>query len=97
MPLPAITKYGASQCQCKSKRTGLPCRNLAAHGCTSCRLHGSHKSKNVLKGEAHPNYRHGMDTKEAKAERERKFAELNQLARNFGVSNIKIKRKLTSN
>ena len=85
MPLPAITKYGAKQCQCNSKRTGLPCKNLAAHGCTSCRMHGAHASKNVLKGTEHPNYKYGLDTNEAKAERKKKFAELREITTNLGV------------
>jgi hypothetical protein len=38
---------------------------------------------NILKGKAHPNYKHGMDTKEAIAERKKKYAELNELARNL--------------
>jgi hypothetical protein len=83
MPLPAITKYGARQCKSKSKRTGLPCKNLAAHGCLSCRMHGAHKSKNVLKGEMHPNFKHGFDTKDAIKERKQKFAELSYLAKNL--------------
>jgi len=48
-------------------------------------MHGSHKSKNVLRGQLHPNYRHGLDTKEAKAERKKRFAELNQLAISLGI------------
>ena len=86
MPLPAITKYGAKQCQCKSKRTGLPCKNLAAHSCISCRMHGAHRSKNVLKGIEHPNYKYGLDTKEAKIERKKKLAELNELAISLGIN-----------
>jgi hypothetical protein len=42
-------------------------------------------SKNVLKGRIHPNYKHGRDTKEAKAERKKKFGELNQIAASLGI------------
>ena len=86
MPLPVITKYGVKQCLSKSKRSGLPCKNLAAYGCSTCRMHGSHKSRNVLKGSTHPNYKHGMDTKEAIAERKKKFDELNELALKLGIT-----------
>ena len=85
MPLPAITKYGAKQCQCKCKRTGLPCQNLAAHGCISCRMHGAHKSRNTLKGKVHSNYKHGLDTKGAIAERKKKFKELGEIAISLGI------------
>ncbi len=63
MPLPSV-KFGAKLCQAKSKRTGLPCKNVAAHQCATCRLHGARKSRIALKGENHPNYRHGLATDE---------------------------------
>jgi hypothetical protein len=84
MPLPAITKYGAKQCQCKSKRTGQPCLNVAAHGCKSCRVHGAHKSKIVLIGKDHPNYKNGNETREAREERKKIFAELKILTASLG-------------
>jgi hypothetical protein len=42
-----------------------------------CRYHGARKT--VLKGEAHPNYKHGEQTLAAKAERSAGLAELRML------------------
>ena len=52
-----------------TKRTKARCKNPAAYGCNACRMHGAHKSKNVLRGANHPQYRNGEETLEAKAER----------------------------
>ncbi len=70
-PLPSLLN-GAKQCQVMTKRTKLRCKNLAAYGCKACRMHGAHKSKNVLRGANHPQYRNGEETLEAKAERSEK-------------------------
>lgn len=64
MPLPSLVK-GAKQCQVLTKRTKQQCQNPAAYGCTSCRMHGAHKSRKTLKGENHPQFKHGKRTKEA--------------------------------
>jgi glucans biosynthesis protein len=48
-----------------SNRKGEPCRAPSMKGKTRCRLHGG-KS---LSGEIHPNYRHGLFTREAFMER----------------------------
>lgn len=66
MPLPSVLKHGAKLCSAKSKRTGLPCNNPAAHGCKNCRMHGAHKSRNVAKGINSGKYKNGNYTKEAK-------------------------------
>jgi hypothetical protein len=66
MPLPSVIKYGAKLCSAKSKRTGLPCNNPAAHGCKSCRMHGAHKSRNVAIGVNSGKYTNGHHTREAK-------------------------------
>ena len=71
MPLPNLLK-GAKQCQVMTKRTKLRCKNLAAYGCKACRMHGAHKSKNVLRDAKHPQYKNGEETLEAKAERSEK-------------------------
>ena len=68
MPLPSVLN-GASQCQVLTKRTRQQCKNPAAFGCKSCRMHGAHKSKNVLRGINHPRYKSGEETLEAKAMR----------------------------
>jgi len=85
MPLQSITKFGATKCHCKSKRSKLPCNNPAAFGMKSCRMHGARKRDTVLKDTEHPQYKHGFETKEAKAERKKKFAELKALAQSLGV------------
>jgi hypothetical protein len=66
MPLPSVSKYGAKQCQVKSKRTGLPCKNPAAYGTNACRYHGAHRANTAMLGQQHPNYQHGNATKEAR-------------------------------
>ena len=66
MPLPSVLN-GALQCQVNCKRKpGVRCKNPAAYGCKSCRIHGAHKSRNTLAGEAHPQFKHGRNTKQAK-------------------------------
>ncbi len=52
-------------------------------------MHGAHKSRNVLKGNEHPNYLCGRETMEARAERKRVFAELNKLAADLGINSRK--------
>jgi len=64
MPLPSVVN-GAARCAVKCKRTGTRCKNPAAFGCKSCRMHGAHKSRNTLQGVNHPKYRHGQKTKES--------------------------------
>ena len=66
MPLPSVLN-GALQCQVNCKRKpGVRCKNPAAYGCKACRIHGAHKSRNVLQGANHPQYRHGGETKAAR-------------------------------
>jgi len=67
MPLQSVIN-GALQCQVMTKRTKLRCKNPAAHGCKACRMHGAHKSKKVLRGEDHPQFKNGARTKESEAE-----------------------------
>lgn len=67
MPLPSILN-GAKQCQALTKRTRQHCKNPAAYGCVSCRMHGAHKSRNVLRGANHPQYRNGERTRESEEE-----------------------------
>ena len=77
MPLPSITKHGAKQCTAKSKRTGMPCNNLAAYGCRTCRFHGARK--NIVSGKDHPNFVHGRRTLEAELEQSATSRRLQQL------------------
>jgi len=64
MPLPSLLN-GAKQCQVMTKRANERCKNPAAYGCKSCRMHGAHKSRNVLRDVDHPQYKKGKRTKEA--------------------------------
>jgi len=59
MTLPSISKHGAKQCTANSKRTGLTCKNPAAYGCKTCRMHGARKKDSIKRGEQHPNFVHG--------------------------------------
>ena len=68
MPLTSVLN-GAKQCQVMTKRTKQRCKNPAAYGCKACRMHGAHKSRNVLSGKDHPRYRNGERTKAAETER----------------------------
>ena len=77
MPLPGITKHRAKQCTAKSKRTGHPCNNLAAYGCSTCRVHGARR--NTLIGKKNPNYLHGRRTLEAELEQSAASCKLQQL------------------
>jgi hypothetical protein len=61
MPLPSVLN-GAKQCQVMTKRTKQHCKNPAAYGCKACRMHGAHKSRNVLRGTDHPKYKNGERT-----------------------------------
>lgn len=63
MPLPSVSIHGAKLCGCRSKRTQLPCNNPAAFGTKACRMHGAHKSRNVIRGADHPRYKNGERTK----------------------------------
>ena len=67
MPLQSVLN-GAKQCQVLTKRGKERCKNPAAFGCKSCRMHGAHKSRNVLRGKDHPKYKHGKRTIEAEDE-----------------------------
>ncbi len=81
MPLPSLHLHGAKQCRARSKRSGNQCRNPAAFGMPTCRMHGARRAHTVLIGNKHPNYQHGRETLEAKAHRFKKLTELRQLER----------------
>jgi hypothetical protein len=77
MPLPSITKHHAKQCTALTKRTKQPCKNPAAYGCRSCRVHGAHS--NILSGKAHPNWVHGERSKEWMKQNSVQLCELRDL------------------
>lgn len=92
MPLPSIRMHGAKQCSAKSKRTRLPCKNPAAYGCRTCRLHGARKKESIKRGEQHPNYVHGMRTLEAQKERSavsRRLQQIEDAMHLLGMTNAK--------
>lgn len=81
MPLPSVAIHGARQCKAITKRSKKRCVNPSAYGCSTCRYHGAtpvHTRKNVA-GENHPNYKNGIWTKEAKAERSTRSVTLRHL------------------
>ena len=79
MPLPSITKHRAKQCTAKSKRTGLPCKNPAAYGCRSCKVHGARRPESIKRGKDHVNFVHGRRTLEAQLEQSAASRRLQQL------------------
>ncbi len=68
MPLPCLIKFGAKRCQCLCKRTKKLCKNPAAFGMRTCRMHGAHLPCTPISGNKHPNYRHGNATKQVRHE-----------------------------
>lgn len=68
----------APRCRARSKRTGKPCQSPAVTGWRVCRHHGA--GGGAPKGERNGNYRHGLYTLEAVAER-RRIAALLKMAR----------------
>ena len=79
MPLPSISKYGAKQCRAKCKATQQQCRNPAAFNTSVCRYHGARRPESIKRGKDHPNYRHGEETLEAKAERSAASMQMREL------------------
>ena len=77
MALNSITKYGAKQCTSPTKRTKQPCKNPAAYGCKTCRMHGARK--NIISGKDHVNFVHGRRTLEAEIEQSATSRRLQQL------------------
>jgi len=79
MPLPSIAAYSARQCRAKSKRSGERCKNPAAYGQPTCRMHGSRQQETIKRDADHPLFIHGQETLEAKSERSAKLAELREI------------------
>ena len=44
-----------------------------------CHYHGAKKPEAIKRGASHPQYRHGLETIEAKAERSKRLGELREL------------------
>jgi hypothetical protein len=69
MPLPNIANGTARQCAANNRKTGDRCLNPAAFGMNTCRYHGARKRNTLRHGAEHPQYRHGMETLDAKRHR----------------------------
>ena len=67
----------APRCTATAKSTGQRCRNPSKQGWTVCRLHGA--GGGAPPGKAHPNYIHGLRTKEFTERRKR----INQMIRDM--------------
>ena len=79
MPLSNIISGKARRCSAKCKARGAQCFNPAAFGMAVCRYHGARRPETIKQGAIHPQYRHGGETLEAKAERSRRLTELRVL------------------
>ena len=100
MPLPSMRLHGAKQCSTKSKRTGLPCKNPAAYGCKTCRIHGARKPETIKRGKDHVNFVHGRRTLEAQAEQSavsRRLQQIEDALHLLGMTNAKRSRGRKAN
>lgn len=68
--LPNVLNGTARRCtaRCKSRKLNQ-CRNPAAFGCRTCRIHGARRRETIKRGADHPQFVHGRETLEAKKQR----------------------------
>lgn len=78
MPLKSLS-YGAKQCAAKSKRSKERCKNPAAFGTASCRMHGAVAYEKRPRGKSHGRYMHGKRTLEAQLEQSATSRTLQQI------------------
>jgi len=78
MPLKSLS-YGAKQCAAKSKRSKERCKNPAAFGTASCRMHGAVPYEKRPRGMSHGRYMHGQRTLEAQLEQSATSRRLQQI------------------
>lgn len=78
MPLPSLS-HGAQQCTALTKRTKQRCKNPAAYGCRTCRMHGARKKESMKRGKDHANFVHGRRTREAEKQHSEFCRRLQQL------------------
>ena len=65
--LPNVLNGSARRCTARCKSRNLDqCRNPAAFGCGTCRVHGARRPESVKRGPSHPQYRHGREALDAK-------------------------------
>ena len=79
MPLPSVRSGAAQQCHARAKGTGRQCLNPAAYSMPVCRFHGARFPSNIKRGSDHPQWKHGQETLEAKAERSAMWRTLRKL------------------
>lgn len=78
MPLQSVLN-GAKRCSNLTKRTKQPCKNPAAYGCKTCRMHGARKPESIKRGKDHVNFVHGGRTLEAQQEQSATSRRLQQI------------------
>jgi hypothetical protein len=81
MPLPSVTLHNALQCHAKAKHSGLRCKNpaVSSYGSKVCRVHGARRPGTIKRGEAHPNFKTGTETFEARALRSERLVQLRDI------------------
>ncbi len=79
MPLAGVKSGKARRCTAICKARNDRCLNPAAFGMRVCRYHGARRPESIKRGSDCPQYRHGDQTLEAKAERSARLAELRGL------------------
>ncbi len=76
MPLPCIRSGVAKQCTARCKHSKKRCQSVAAHNCSTCRMHGAKKKDAILSGAKHPNWKSGLYSKETLAAHKKEMADL---------------------
>ena len=78
-PLPNIISGLTVRCRARSKRSLERCKNPAAYGMPVCRFHGARRPETIRRGPAHPQYRHGRETLEARRKRAEAMSRIRRL------------------
>ena len=94
MPLPNVASGRTPQCKARSKRSLEQCKNPAAYGCATCRFHGARRPNTIKRGPAHPQYRHGRETRDARRRRVEGMTRLRRLV-DLGVAGGFIQKRIT--
>jgi hypothetical protein len=93
--LPNVLNGTARRCTARCKSRNLDqCRNPAAFGCSTCRVHGARRPESVKRGQAHPQFRHGRETLEARQRRVEGMTRLRRLV-DLGVAGGFIRTRIT--
>jgi|694.fasta_scaffold65109_2 hypothetical protein len=93
--LPNVLNGSVRRCTARCKSRNLDqCRNPAAFGCRTCRVHGARRPESVKRGPTHPQYRHGRETLEARQRRVEGMTRLRRLV-DLGVAGGFIRTRIT--